>query len=117
MLGYEGVRCGNDGDVCASIIHYARCVAVIHDSVRLRCRCKDLWQGYVRVCSFCVAYSSVQNDAGTREGTGQDKQEGTEKTIQCSGCVRCGTMLWDDGDGKSLGRVELLGDAEVGWPR
>ena len=64
MLGYEGVRCGNDGDVCASIIHYARCVAVIHDSVRLRCRCKDLWQGYVRVCSFCVAYSSVQNDAG-----------------------------------------------------
>ena len=52
-----------------------------------------------------------------KEGTGQDKQEGTEKTIQCSGCVRCGTMLWDDGDGKSLGRVELLGDAEVGWPR
>jgi hypothetical protein len=79
MLGYEGVRCGNDGDVCASIIHYARCVAVIHDSVRLRCRCKDLWQGYVRVCSFCVAYSSVQNDAGTREGTGRDK---TSKNAQ-----------------------------------
>ena len=26
-------------------------------------------------------------------------------------------MVWDDGEGESLGRVEVLGDAEVGRPR
>ena len=82
MLGYEGVRCGNDGDVCASIIHYARCVAVIHNSVRLRCRCKDLWQGYVRVCKFFFAYSSVQSDAGMIKCTRQTNKNAEKRQQQ-----------------------------------
>ena len=45
----------------------------------------------------------------------QDKQECTEKTaakqaIQGSGRVRGGTMLWDDGEGESLGRVVIYMD-------
>jgi hypothetical protein len=51
----------------------------------------------------------------------QEKQEYTYKTaakeaFERSGRVRGVTMLWDDGEGESLGRVEVIGDAEVGFP-
>ena len=47
----------------------------------------------------------------------RSKQQRTGKTeasqaIKCSGRVRGGTMLWDDGEGESLGLVEVLGGSE-----
>ena len=47
----------------------------------------------------------------------RSKQQRTEKTeasqvMKCSGRVRGGTMLWDDGEGQSLGRVEVLSGGE-----